>query len=124
MILQQQFSTVCQAYVETFFRKHGLMEDSGEYFDYDWVADETGGILTVGDYFINFDDIRRDVDESVAKGWFFKWYNYNLENETSINYKSWLKGYKLNSYDLEKVNNYQYISNLKSIINNEKETTG
>ena len=93
MNLKTKFETVCEMYVEAFMRKHGFFDDrTGEYADCGWVAGEVGGILYLADYFINFDDMRRDIDEEVPKDKYFEYYDYCLENEKSINYKSYLMG--------------------------------
>lgn len=91
--LQTKFQAICELYVEAFMRKHSFYdEETGEYNSYDWVGDEIGGIACLADYFINFDDIRRDIDESVSKNVYFEYYDYCLENEKKINYKSYLMG--------------------------------
>lgn len=92
MNLQPKFESITKQYVEAFLRKHGFFEEEdGEYCEYDWVADEVGGILCLADYFINFDDIRRDIDNCVQKDKFLEWYYFCLEGDTTINYKNWLK---------------------------------
>ncbi|HHV04429.1 MAG TPA: hypothetical protein GXX64_11105 [Bacteroidales bacterium] len=93
MNLKTKFETVCEMYVEAFMRKHGFFDDrTGEYADYEWVADEVGSILCLADYFINFDDIRRDIDEEVPKDKYFEYYDHCIETEIKINYKSYLMG--------------------------------
>ena len=74
-------------------RKHGFFdENTGQYSSYDWVGDEIGGILELSGYYINFDDIRRDIDESISKDVYFEYYDYCVEKEKKINYKSYLMG--------------------------------
>lgn len=91
--MKQKFENICHAYVESFLRKHNFFyEENGEYSDYEWVGDEVGGILCVADYYISFDDIRRDIDECVNKKLYFEYYDYVLENDKRINYKSYLMG--------------------------------
>ena len=93
MNLQDKFESIAQLYVEAFLRKHGFFDDeTGEYAEYDWVADNVGGILVVADRYIGFDDIRHDIDNAIPKDEFFEWYDYCVENEANINYKSFLMG--------------------------------
>ena len=95
MTLQDKFQAIVECYVEAFLRKHGFYDDdTGEYCDYDWVADEVGGILCVSDYFFGFDDIRYDIDNAVQKDTFFAWYDYSMGNliKKKVNYKSYCKG--------------------------------
>lgn len=92
MSLQLKFESITQQYVEAFLRKHGFFEEeNGEYVEYDWVVGEVGGILCLADYFINYDDIRRDIDNCIPKTEFLEWYYFCLEGDTKINYKNWLK---------------------------------
>jgi len=93
MTLQDKFQGITKLYVEAFLRKHDFFDDeTGEYYDYEWVADEVGGILCVSDYFFGFDDIRYDIDNAIQKDTFFAWYEYCVENEKKVNYKSYCKG--------------------------------
>lgn len=91
--MKQKYAQICEEYVLAFMRKHSFYCDrTGEYYDYDWVADDIGGILCVADYHIGFDDIRIDIDNEIHKSVYFEYYEYCLENESKINYKSYLKG--------------------------------
>ena len=93
MNLQQKFESIVELYVEAFLRKHGFFDDeTGEYSEYDWVADDVGTILEVADRYISFDDIRHDIDNAIPKDRFFEWYDYCVENESKINYRSFLMG--------------------------------
>lgn len=95
MDLHIKFDNICQLYVEAFMRKHEFFdEDNGEYFIHYWVADNVGTMLYINDYIIDFNDIRYDIDNDVSKDKFFEWYDYILENEVKINYKSYLSGFR------------------------------
>ncbi len=92
--LKERYSDLCNLYVEEFIKKHELTTDD------DWVGNEVGGIVTIGDCFINFDDIRLDIDKNAPKHCFFKWYYETLDyinekgtTEGCVNYKSYLMGY-------------------------------
>lgn len=91
--LKIKYEAICELYVEFFMRKHGFFDEkNGEYYDYSWVGYEIGGILCLADYFINFDDMRRDIDEEVPKDKYFEYYDHCIETERKINYKSYLMG--------------------------------
>ena len=93
MNLQQKFESIAQLYVEAFLRKHGFFDDdTGEYSEYSWVANDAWTILEVADRYISFDDVRDDIDNAIPKDRFFEWYDYCVENESKINYRSFLMG--------------------------------
>ena len=61
-----------------------------------WVGNEIGTIAEIGDYFFDFQDIKRCVDEDVKWEDLIEWYDYTTEVSilglTTINLKSWLMG--------------------------------
>ena len=101
MELAEQFGQVCNAYIEAFCHKHLDCDTSDcEIF---WVHDEVGGILVLNDYFINFLDLKYDIDKDVEKDKFFAWYDYSLRVKEAvdydINYQSYLMGYRVSNLD-------------------------
>ena len=76
-------------YVRLFETKHEIM------LDY-WVADLVGTIGVFGDYFIDFETIRIDLERSVEHGLFFEWYDLTLDlslrEEPTMNYYSYING--------------------------------
>ena len=81
-------------YIELFEKKHELS------FDF-WVADLSGTIACFSmDYYVNFEDIRLDLEKDVPNDLFFEWYDLamdlGLEDKPIINYYSFLKSRKLN----------------------------
>lgn len=91
--MKKQFENIAKDYVEAFLRKHQMYdEETGEYYSYEWVSNEIGSVLCVSDYYIPFDDIRYDIDNAVPKDIYFQYYDYVLENDSKINYRSYLKG--------------------------------
>lgn len=73
-------------YMELFCEKHELEYDK----DY-WIG--FGEIIELADMFINFSDVRLDVDKDVTRGIFTEWYWTTLEsNLPHVNYNSWLMG--------------------------------
>lgn len=71
--LYNKYKEVCNEYVDLFVKKHGydvLRRD----FEDCWVASECGTIILIGDMFIDFEDIRYDIDNEVPEDRFEKWY--------------------------------------------------
>lgn len=91
--LKKRYSEIVNEYLKQFCLKHGLNYDEAKC---GWVANEVGDVVCVGDYYISFDDIRRDIDENINDDEYFKYYNYCVKvNEygcTAPNYRSWLAG--------------------------------
>lgn len=100
--LSERFESVCDEYMEKFCLKHDLS------MYYDWVGKNVGGVVTIGDYFINFDDIRLDIDTNAPEPCFFKWYDVALDyvtehgtTEGCVNYKTYLSYFMGFSYGKE-----------------------
>lgn len=96
MELKTQFKEIAEKYVITFLTKHNFHEN-GEITEWRWIRDNAGGVLEVSDYFINFDDIRFDIDNEVPADQFFEWYDHDLNlamknRKKRVNYENWLKG--------------------------------
>lgn len=63
-----------------------------EYDDSYWIGGK-GEVIEIGDMFINFSDVRLDLEQNVTKGIFTNWYWTVLESKLPhINYASWVKG--------------------------------
>ena len=75
-------------YIKFFEKKHKVE------FDY-WVADRTGEIAVFGDYFLNFGDIRLDLENDVSERIMFEWYDLSLNaaliEKEFPNYQTYLK---------------------------------
>ena len=100
--MRKQFETSCNWYLRWFCKKHDL-QYAGAY----WVGDNVGGVVEVGDYFIDFGDIMYDIDNDVPSEQFFAWKDYDERLRSieldfyllridlklhHLNYKSWCKG--------------------------------
>lgn len=90
--LQYDFKNAVTAYVNAFCEKHGWHFNAS-----DWVAGDVGGVIEINGMFINFDDIRTDIDHEFDKDAFVEWYNYEqrvteLGCTQHINYKSFALG--------------------------------
>lgn len=90
--LKKRWRSICYDYVQEFIRKHDLVE-YGEWY---WVSDDPGTVLCIADYFINFDDLRYDIDNDILETMFFRWYDYStmltLYDLKQVNYRSYVKG--------------------------------
>lgn len=89
--LKLAYEAACTNYLAAFMEKYDLSCDPEP-----WVGNEVGTIAEVGDYFFDFQDIKRCIDEDVEWQDLIEWYDYNIEVSilglTTINLKSWLKG--------------------------------
>lgn len=83
----------CTEYLRLFCEKHE--------FDYEdakdaWVGNEVGGVVCVGDYFVDMVTIIADIELNAPEHEFIEWYDYCLEaHEFGLvvpNFKSWVKG--------------------------------
>lgn len=91
--LKQQFEEVANAYLLEFCNKHD--------FDYaeakrSWVANKPGGVVLCGDYYVDFDEIRTDIDRDAPEEEFWKYQDYLIDAHTfgfrCPNYENWLDG--------------------------------
>lgn len=87
--LKKQLENNITKYVELFCKKHDL------YFDY-WVADLTGTIVCLSnEYYIDFNDIRHDLEQDIKKKIFKEWYYKSMEehlkNNNFINFTNYAK---------------------------------
>ena len=89
--LRLAYEAACTNYLAAFMEKYDLTCDPEP-----WVANEIGTVAEVGDYFFDFQDIKRCVDEDVTFDTLIEWYDYNCEcgmlGLNQINLKSWLMG--------------------------------
>ena len=79
-------------YIEMFEIKHDV------YFEF-WVLDRTGTIACFSnEYYIDFDDLRLDLEENINNKMFFAWYDLaldlGLKKEPVINYSTFIKSQK------------------------------
>jgi len=90
--LADQYKQVCESYIKKFVEKQG-------YEFYGWITDEDLGVADfIDEYFINFSDMKYDIDHKIEKGLIFKWCDDSLENYQAkqefpaVNYKSYCMG--------------------------------
>lgn len=89
--LRLAYEAACTNYLAAFMKQYDLTCDPEP-----WVGNEIGTVAEVGDYFFDFQDIKRCVDEDVTFDTLIEWYDYNIEvgilSLPTINLKSWLMG--------------------------------
>ena len=90
-----EYEKIVQKIAKKFVKKYFSEEE--EYWDYEcfWIGDEIGGVLTVSDYYFNFDNILDYLKNNYTVEELFDYYDYYLDeaikNKTPINIKNWLK---------------------------------
>ena len=89
--LKQQYENIVDQYLTLFCEKQEVHQDNN-----DWCAGDVGGVIEINDAYLNFDDIRLDIDTNQPKGNIFKWWweNEYLEGKI-INYHSYIKGLRV-----------------------------
>lgn len=95
-LIKERFENAVHEYCIAFCKKHE--------YDYDpdgWVGGDVGGVLEVVDgyMYVDFDEIRLDIDKDVPKGTFEEYYDYTTEvgfvdGARNMNYRSWCMGYR------------------------------
>jgi hypothetical protein len=82
-LIKQKYEDAVGYYLTAFCEKHDL------YFEF-WINNDVGTICCLSnEWFVDFNDIRLDIDEELLDGLFFKWYDLSLESK--INYRTYLK---------------------------------
>ncbi len=82
--LKKNIDYLINKYVSIFEKKQGL------YFG-GWAGDNIGEIAYMGDFDFSFTDIRHDLDTEQPPEKILDWYSYAIEEDSTMNYKSWLK---------------------------------
>ena len=69
--LKQIFEGVAESYCKRF--------DTCFFFgggDYGWVGDKIGGVLSISDFFLDYDDVRYIIDNNIDFTTWVDWYEY------------------------------------------------
>ena len=72
--LKSAYNDAVGDYCHSFCLKHGWV-----YNPDDWVAGKVGEVIEICDRFIDFRDIKCDIDNDFAEDMFVKWYDYTLQ---------------------------------------------
>lgn len=121
--LKKDWEKLTNEYVKNFCEKHEISFEE----EYMWVADVVGGIVNVGDYFIDFSIIKYDIDNNISEEKFDKWYwksleVYQITEENYLSYEAFCKGApdKWTTEYLEKIKVLkQNVENAKQILEKE-----
>jgi len=107
-LIRQRYENAVHEYCIAFCTKQGYAYDPDE-----WVGEDIGGVVMIGDMYIDFSNIRYDIDHDVEPGKFVQWYDYALEiamldngrgDMRQVNYKHWLMGARpYSEEDLEEI---------------------
>ena len=93
--MKKKYEEICNEYVYAFLRKHDFYEkEYDEYSEFYWIGNDVGTIIEVADYFIDFQDIKYDIDNDIPVPIYFKYYDYLLSGDIKMNYKTFVKKYK------------------------------
>jgi len=120
--LKKEFEDVVEKYTDVFCEKmYGLPRDLDDY----WIQDDIGGIVSIGDEFWGFDQIRKTVDNDYDPKQVFAWYDYcvrlgSIDHTIPVpNLESWMNGCP--RYSEEQISNIEEQSRiLQNSINNLK----
>lgn len=93
-----QYDQLCDEFVKVFCEKHDM-----DYAETSWAADEIGGTLEYGDYYIPYEDIITDLMMDAECDCIWKYNEYILRcaflGIKTPNYKSYLRGCPIVSDD-------------------------
>lgn len=90
--LKNDWEKLTIEYVKFFCEKHEM------YYEEDsWVGNKIGEIICIGDYYIDFSDIKYDIDNNVPEEKFDLWYwksleVYQITGKNYMSYESFCKG--------------------------------
>lgn len=73
--LQRHYEKIVEEYTKLFIKKHDYEEYSRDM----WIGRYIGGIIEIGDMFVNFDDIRYDIDHYIEPELYGEYYYKSLE---------------------------------------------
>ena len=106
----------CNKYLKMFCNKHDLGCDY-IYAKNSWVGNDVGTAVYCGDYYVDMETIRYDIDNHIDPEEFFKYYNYCLEvSEFNLNIPNY--SYWCNGHDVTSKETLQKLRDLKNELNN------
>lgn len=86
--IMDQYESAVMTYVLAFCAKHEIDFDG-------WIGNRIGEIALFNDYFMNFSDLKYDIDSQQPKERIWKWYDISLEHayndEKTMNFEVYCK---------------------------------
>jgi len=86
--LRKKLNKVLKKYLKKFCKKHEL-----EWEDIDAIRNDLMGIINVGDYYFDINNIIYDIDNDLPEEVIWKWYNdiVSEKNQSNLHlyYKEW-----------------------------------
>lgn len=120
--LKQEFDSIVKEYTRRFCVSMYGEEQSPDDF---WIGDDIGGVISIGDEYWNFDQIRKTVDNNYDPKEVFAWYDYGLrvtmiDRDILVpNLDAWMKGCpRYSEEQLQKIE--EQIKNTREAIDNLK----
>lgn len=80
---KEAYEAICNDYLQEFCKKQ-------DFEFYYWIS--IGEIAVIRGYFLNFSDIKLDIDTNQPAGQFFKWLKAKDKRNQKINYYSYTLG--------------------------------
>lgn len=100
--------------IEAFLLKHEY-DDDGKVIEYTLIENDFS-VIEFADYYVSLSDMIYDIANDVEQSKFFEWYDYCLDKALNgynyVNYRSYLKGYRVKERGLL----MQTIRNIKNNI--------
>ena len=85
--LKKDYAEVVNRYVDYFMKKQDIS-------CFDWVNDDLGGVVLCGDFYVDFNDMKTDIDLNAPKGLYFEWYDKSyvasMEDKNFPNYTNYV----------------------------------
>jgi len=84
-MFKKRYEKICNNYALKFAKKHGFQFDG-------WIGDRVGEWAVMGDYVIDFVNIKYDIDNKCIEPAYIKWVDYTETTENpKWNYETWYR---------------------------------
>lgn len=90
----EKYKAACNEIAETINEK--LFEGCREWY---WIGDEIGGLCCFDDYdYLNMTEMVLIMEKGISYEQYAEWRDANIENEKTINLRSWFMGARHNMF--------------------------